>query len=116
MPSVPVRARLLVLGATFLCGERMVTVRFLLSVGILSGKAHSVCRLLSCILLTPAAVHSPCVDGLHGHGNADSRLSRIWAVLLQYWLNSLYCCSMPATCLLATENTSIAVLEIYVIG
>ena len=76
MPSVPVRARILVLGIAnivSLCGERIEMERFLLlSIGMFSGRAHSMCLLLSCISLTPTAVHSPCVDGLHGHGNAST--------------------------------------------
>ena len=70
-----VNARLLVLGIANLvglCGERIKMERFLLlSIGMFSGRAHSMCLLLSCISLTLTAVHFPCVDGLHGHGNAS---------------------------------------------
>ena len=93
MPSVPVCARLLVLGIANLvglCGERIVMERLLLlSIGMFSGRAHSMCLLLSCISLTPTVVHSPYVDGLHGHGNASTfsgpgiNVLMHWAVLLR---------------------------------
>ena len=76
MPSVPVRAPLLVLGianTVGLCGERIVMEHFLLlSIGMFSGRAHSMCLLLSCISLISIAVHSPCDDGLYEHRNAST--------------------------------------------
>ena len=71
MPSVPVRARFLVVGIANLaglCGAFPSTKHWY----VFCKRAHFMCLLLSCTSLTPTAVHSACVDGLHGHGNAST--------------------------------------------